>query len=169
MIRALMVAAAFTMLFERSAEARYEPALLDAPLVSVAARILADRVIIIESTPRVPMEPPPAKWAMCWNLFIPGLGQVVLGKPLRGLLFFLGTVAGAAIAGSVLGRRDGRPITSADAPQLIGGYALMLGCSWDGHAAAAASASAATASLSATTTTRASGPCSRGTGSRTSC
>lgn len=127
MIRALMVAAAVAVLFERPAEARYSPTLLDAPLVSVSAKILADRVIIIESTPRVPMEPPPAKWAMCWNLFIPGLGQVVLGKPLRGLLFFLGTVAGAAIAGSVLGRRDGRPITSADAPQIIGGYALMFG------------------------------------------
>lgn len=50
-----------------------------------------DTIVIFRDAPRAPIEPPPAKFACFWNFFIPGVGQAVLGKPLRGLLFFVGS------------------------------------------------------------------------------
>lgn len=128
MLRLLLSVFALLVVVESRAEARYTPTLLSAPLVSPATRILADRIIIIDSAPRVPMEPPPAKWASCWNLFIPGLGQLVLGKPLRGLLFFLGTVVPIwAFVGLFVRNPDMRANTSLSNAVGVGATLVSVG------------------------------------------
>lgn len=111
--------------FESPAFARYTPRLLATPLSDPSLRLLADRIIIIDRTPRAPMEPPPAKWAACWSFVIPGLGQLVLGKPLRGALFAVGAFGsmygGVAAASAVgLSNPDGTSNGTASALVLAG-------------------------------------------------
>lgn len=85
-----------------ASEARaYSFRLLDAQLVAPDEGG-GDTIVIFRDAPRVPMEPPPAKFACFWNMLWPGLGQIVLGKALRGLLFMAGVFVPMGLAAMLI-------------------------------------------------------------------